>query len=78
VCNFAWYIKKEHRLRVYENRVLILFTNVIRVITSRRMKCEEHVGCTGKMKYPYTVLVVKSEELKRIGRHRHRNKYMRL
>jgi hypothetical protein len=91
-------LRKEHRLRVFENRVLRrifgpkrdevtgdwrklhneelhnLYSspNIIRMIKSRRMRWEGHVGRMGETRNAYRILVGKPEGKRPLGRPRRR------
>jgi hypothetical protein len=90
-------LRKEHRLRLFENRVLrrifgpkreedgswrklhndelhSLYSsrNIVRVITSRRLRWAGHIARMGEGRSAYRVLVGRPEGKRPLGSHRHR------
>jgi hypothetical protein len=80
-------LREEHRLRVFENREedrswrklhndelhsLYCSPNILRVITSRRMRWVGHVAHMGEGRGVYRVSVGRSKGKTPLGRHRHR------
>jgi hypothetical protein len=75
-------LREEYRLKVYENMVLrrilhneelhnmYTFSNIVRVIKSRKMRWSGHVACMGEMRNAYNILVGKHEMKKPLGRPR--------
>jgi hypothetical protein len=45
--------------------------NIIRMITSRRMRCAGHVACMGENRNAYRILMEKPEGKRQLGRPRH-------
>jgi hypothetical protein len=68
-------LREEHRLRVFENRVLMRIFGPERdevMIKSRRMRWAGHVARMGETRNAYRILVGKPEGRRRLGRPRRR------